>query len=214
MWSLLWLTCLRVGFWCQHLIWIFGSKLILTNDHASATLWVLDMCPIVGFIPLMIISIIVSLSSNMCNWDSPWAECAFEVTWSTCDNRSTSRFPFCLGLDLLLREQFLAAGLVGGLVLLDERNASITTSQKSGEGNPSIRSPASNEMISDSVELWDTDVSFLHIQLTGRIVRLPKTHRIPFEVDFESPTSPAKSESWKKPNRQCRAVLATWEYCR
>ena len=28
-----------------------------------------------------------------------------------------------------------------------------------------MRNPASNEMISDSVELWDTDVCFLHIQL-------------------------------------------------
>ena len=52
-----------------------------------------------------------------------------------------------------LREQFPAAGLVGGLVLIAERYTSITTSHKSRAGNSSIRSPASNETISDSVEL-------------------------------------------------------------
>ena len=45
-----------------------------------------------------------------------------------------------------------------------ERNTSVTTSQKSRAGHPSILTPASNEIISDSVEHWDTDVCFLHIQ--------------------------------------------------
>ena len=35
-----------------------------------------------------------------------------------------------------------------------------------------------NEMISDSVELWDTHVCFLHIQLIRTNVRLPKIHKI------------------------------------
>ena len=90
-------------------------------------------------------------------------------------------------------------GLVGVLVLFDERNTSFTTSHESRARNPSIRSPASNEMISDSVELWDTDVCFLHIQLTESNVWLPKIHRISPEVDFESSRSPAKSESWYNP---------------
>ena len=50
--------------------------------------------------------------------------------------------------------------------------------------NPSIRSPASNEMISDSVKLWDPDVCFSHIQLFRTYVRLPKIHKSPPEVDF------------------------------
>ena len=53
------------------------------------------------------------------------------------------------------------------------------TSHKSRAGNPSIRSPASNEMIFDSVELWDTDVCFLHIQLVGTNARCPKYIRSP-----------------------------------
>ena len=70
-----------------------------------------------------------------------------------------------------------AAGLVSDLVLFVDRNTSITTSHKSRASNPIIRSPVSNEMISDSVELWDTDVCFLHIQVMGTHVRLPKIQK-------------------------------------
>ena len=62
-------------------------------------------------------------------------------------------------------------------------------------------------MILDSVELWDTDVCFLHIQLSVTNVRLPKIRKTPPEVDFESSRSPAMSESWKKPSLQCCAVF-------
>ena len=58
-----------------------------------------------------------------------------------------------------------------------------------------MRNLASKEMISDSVELWDTDVCFLHIQLMGTNVRLPKIHNVPPDVDFESSRSPAKYEN-------------------
>ena len=69
-------------------------------------------------------------------------------------------------------------------------------------------------MISDSVELWDTDVCFLHIQLMEANVRLPKKPKNHSEVDFESSRSPEKSEPWNKPNLQCWSVLPTWQYCR
>ena len=49
------------------------------------------------------------------------------------------------------------------------------------------------EMISDSVELSDTDACVLHIQLMGTNVRLPKIHVIPPEVDSESSKSPGIS---------------------
>ena len=58
-----------------------------------------------------------------------------------------------------------------------------------------MRNPTSKEMISDSVELWDTDVCFLHMQLMETNVRLPKIHKTHQKVDFESLRSPAKSES-------------------
>ena len=95
------------------LIWILEFNLILTFgvsifdldlgiqfDSVKQTIkrnWVLDTCLTVGLLPLMIILITVLVSSNMYNWDPPWEECAFIVTWSTCDNWSTSRFSMCLG---------------------------------------------------------------------------------------------------------------------
>ena len=80
-------------------------------------------------------------------------------------------------------------------------------------GNPSNLSPVSREMISDSVELCETAVCFLHTQLMGTNVWLPKTHNVPPEVDFESSRSPAKPESWNSPSLHCLAVLPTWQYC-
>ena len=63
------------------------------------------------------------------------------------------------------------------------------------------------------VELCETAVCFLHIQLIGTNVWLPKMHNVPPEVDFESSRSPAKSVSWNSPSLHCLAVLPTWQYC-
>ena len=79
--------------------------------------------------------------------------------------------------------------------------------------NPSNPSPVSKEIFSDSVELWETAVCFLHIQLIGTNVWLPKMHNVPPEVDFESLRSTAKSESWNSPSLHYLAVLPTWQYC-
>ena len=100
---------------------------------------------------------------------------------------SRTQFPVAL-LGLLLGVEIF---WVGG-TLFDECNTSITTSQKSRARIPSIRKPASSEVISDPVELWYTEVCFLHIQLMGTHVRLPNIHKIHPEVDFESSRSPAK----------------------
>ena len=77
---------------CQHvcelvvvsmnLIWILGSKLIRSNNQSSATLWVLETSLIVGLLPLMIILITVSLSSNTYNKASWCENCTFEGTRS------------------------------------------------------------------------------------------------------------------------------------
>ena len=86
--------------------------------------------------------------------------------------------------------------------LEEECNTSITKSQRSTAGIPSMRRPASREVISDS-----------HIQRIGANVWLPKMHKIPPDVDFESSKSPAKSESWNNPNLHCCAVFPTWQHC-
>ena len=86
-------------------------------------------------------------------------------------------------------------------------------SHSSRAGKPSNLSPVSNEMISDSVELWETAVCFLHIQLMEQMYDFQKTHNVPPEVDFKSSRCPAKSESWNSPSLHCLAVLPTWQYC-
>ena len=48
-----------------YLICICASKLILSHNQSSATLWVPDTCLIVGLLPLIIIQITASLSSEM-----------------------------------------------------------------------------------------------------------------------------------------------------
>ena len=58
--------------------------------------------------------------------------------------------------------------LFGFLRLVGEEcNTSITKSQRSRAGIPSSHRPASREIVSDSVELCETEVCFLHIQLLG-----------------------------------------------
>ena len=69
------------------------------------------------------------------------------------------------------------------------------------------------EMISASVELCETEVCFLHIQLLGTNVWLPKMHGFLPDVDFESSRSSEKSECWNSPYLHCGAVFPTWQYC-
>ena len=67
----------------MYLIWIFGSKLIRSNNQSRATLWVRDTCLIVGFLLFMIILITASLSSNTYNKASWCEEWTLEETRST-----------------------------------------------------------------------------------------------------------------------------------
>ena len=87
-WNFLWSNCQRTWFLVSmYLIWIFGSRLIRSNNQSSATLWVLETCLIVGLLPFMIILISASLSSNTYNkpsWREDWTfegtESIFSIT--------------------------------------------------------------------------------------------------------------------------------------
>ena len=135
--------------------------------------------------------------------------CASVKTWSTYGNWSASRFPFCLGLDVRYlsgsSRQFPAAGLVFAdlycsmnVTLLSPHpiismqivrpysiQHPIIASHESRAIKPSIRSPASNEMISDSVELWCAGARILHIQLMETMFGFQRNTRFPTsEFDF------------------------------
>ena len=199
-----------------YLIWILGSKLILSNNPSRATLWFLETCLIVGLLPFMIILMTASLSSNTYIKASWREELTFEEIKSI------------LSKSLIIPWDFFRVGSLWGAArtrfvhgsprawslwfVFPWRTATIR-SHTSSAGIPSNLNPASKEMISDSVELCETEVCFLHIQLIGTNVGLPKMHNVPPDVDFESSRYPAKSESWNSPNLLCLAVFPTWQYC-
>ena len=199
-------------FWVSmYLIWILGSKLILSNNQSRATLWVLETCLIVGLLLFMIISFTASLSSNIYNkasWCENWT---FEGTPSTLFK--TLNIPRdCWPCAWLASRQTTGFTVLSWFWVVFPRTKTIR-SHKSRAGIPSNLNPASKEIISDSGELCETEVCFLHIQLIGTNVWLPKMHNVPPEVDFEPSRSPAKSESWNSPNLHCFAVFPTWQYC-
>ena len=186
--------------------WFLVSMYLIWISESRATLWVLETCLIVGLLPLMIILITPSLSSNTDNKASWRADWTFEGTESMCS--ITSIFVWDLWR--------LWTSLSGCPDRSKTRETFPRTetirSHNSRAGNPSNLSPVSREMISDSVELWEAAVCFLHIQLIGTNVWLPKMHNVPREVDFESSRSLAKSESWNSASLHCFAVLPTWQY--
>ena len=188
----------------MYLIWILGSKLTRSNNQSRATLWVLETCLMVGLLPFMIILITASLSSNTYNkasWREDWM---FEGIKSTL-SKSLITLWDCLRLRIVWGGEQASRLFTTGLSVLSwfwvvfPRTETIR-SHRSKAGIPSNLNPASNEMISGSVELCETEVCFLHIQFIGTNVGLPKMHNVPPEVDFESSRSLVKSESWNSPN--------------
>ena len=92
----------------MYLIWTLESRLIRSNNQSSATLWVLETCLIVGLLPLMIILITASLSSNTYN-NASWCEnWTFEGTQSTYSKRWTFLEIACLALDFCHSSQRVA----------------------------------------------------------------------------------------------------------
>ena len=66
-----------------HLIWVLGSKQILSNTQSRATQWVLETCLVVTLLPFMIILITASLSLKIYKKASLREEFTFEETKST-----------------------------------------------------------------------------------------------------------------------------------
>ena len=189
----------------MYLMWILESRLIRSNNKSKATLWVLETCLNVGLLLLMIILITASLSSNTYN------EASWRADWTFEGTESISSVTSIFFWDLWRLWTSLSGFPVRSEIREIFSRTETIRSHNSTAGNPSNLSPVSKEMISDSAELWETAVCFLHIQFVGTNVWLPKTHNVPPEVDFQSST--AKSESWNSPSLHCLAVLPTWQYC-
>ena len=124
----------------MYLIWILGSRFIRSNNQSRATLWVLETCLIVGLLPLIIILITASLSSNTYNKNSWCEDCTFEGTRSTL-SKSLITLRGCL------RPWFVWGQTTGLTVLSWSRVVFPRTetfrSHKSRAGIPSNLNPAS-----------------------------------------------------------------------
>ena len=181
---------------CNRFEFFLVSKIILSNNQSRATLWVRETCLVVGLRPLIIILITASMSPKAYN-TALEPECvAFGGMWSMFVRMTL----VCLiGMGYACLAWWLPTGFPVALSWVHQFcsvrnvNTSITKSQRVKAGILSVREPTSREMISSSVELCETEVCFLHIQLVGTNVWLPKMHRIPPDVDFQSSRSHAKS---------------------
>ena len=213
MWTYLWSIFLRVYVWSQYNGFeILGSKSDLSNNQSRTTLWIRETCLILGLGSLIIVLITALLSSKTYNMAlETTVRCVFDGMWSMFVGMTL----VCLiGMELcmfgLVTANEFPMTLLGPSVLFDtERNTPIVKSLWVRAGIPSMHKTASTEMISASVELCETEVCFLHIQLTGTNVWLPNMLRIPADVKFKSLKFPAKSNSWNKPNLHRCAVSPT-----
>ena len=179
----------------MYLICFLVSRLIRSNNQSRATLWVLETCLIVGLLQWSSWSLLHCLQTYTIKLLGARIEHLKEQHQCLSSHRS-----FLETHDICEHHyQVAPIDLKHGKCF--QRTETIK-SHDSRAGKPRTEtinlSPVSKEMISDSVELWETAVCFLHIQLIGTKVWLPKTHNVPPEVDFESARSPAKSKSLKQ----------------
>ena len=178
-----------------------GSKLILSNDQSRASLWVRETCLIVGLRPLIIILITASLSSKTYNI-ALVSECnVCGGMWSMFVGMTL----VCLiGMGLCMFGSTTADGFPRGFQLGPAvRFGAELQSRNSREWEREYRPCVNLHREKLFPLLWSC------VQLIGTNVWIPKMHRAPPDVDFESSRSPAKSESWNNPSLHCFAVLPT-----
>ena len=126
----------------------FVSKLIRSNNQSRATLWVLETCLMVGLLPLRIILITASLSSNTYNkasWREHWT---FEGTRSTL-SKSLNIPRDCLR-PWFVRGQTTGLPVLSWFSVVFPRTRTIR-SHKSRAGKPSRR-----------LDVWGNGINILH----------------------------------------------------
>ena len=96
----------------MYLIWILGSKLILSNNQSRATLWLPETCLSVWLLPCMIILITASLSSKIfirASWLEEWT---FEERKSTLSRSSFHEISFTFEVCEVLHEPGSCTGFL------------------------------------------------------------------------------------------------------
>ena len=160
--------------WClvsMYFIWIFGTKLILSNNQSRATLWVRETCLFVGLLPLIIFLITASLSAKTNNIALESEFFVLDGMWSM----SVGMTLVCLHwMKLCMLDLTIADGspvalswVLQSCKVQNDILQSPNLPQRGRAGRPSMRKAASREILSASVELCETEVCFLHIQHIG-----------------------------------------------
>ena len=192
----------------MYLIWILGSRLIRSNNQSrsnSVSSGDVSHCRTSVFHNHFLLQL---------HWSSnTYSKTSWRADWTFEGTESMSFITSILSWDLWCLWSSFTGFPPFELKTQETFPRTETIKSHSSRSKPSNLNPVSREIISDSVELWETAVCFLHIQLIGTNVWLPKTHNVPPEVDFESSRSPAKSESWNSPKLHCLAVFPTRQYC-
>ena len=183
---------------------IFGSKLIRSNNLSRATLWVLETCLTVGLLPLTIILITASLPSNT---NTKLLDAKIERSrehnqyyWK----RWSSLEIACYARDLCHSSQRVAPFYRGSELCFQGQKQSDPANRERESRPISIQRPKRWFRIL----LNCTKLNFAH-PTCWKNVWFPKTHCVPPEVDFESSSSPAKSESRNSSSQHCLAMLPT-----
>ena len=212
--SFLWVTCQQFDSWCQH-VW-FGSwnpsffcpttnQVQLCHCWTSALNGHFDH----GFIIFKDVQLRLALGRMCLWWRGPHATIAqhlgFPVAWVWISDFANSVLSHnCLQmLGWLLFWRCLSnATLLSPHPIKGERVI-----------HPFVSSIQRNDFwFCGTVGWWRLFLA--HLTNGWQMFGLRWYKRSHTEVDFESWRSPANSESWNKPSRQCWAVLPTWQYCR
>ena len=180
----------RVWSWRRH-----DRKHPRTKIHHKS--WVLETCLIVGLLPLMIILITTSLSSNTYNKASWRADWTFERTESM---------------------SFITSIFLWDLWRLWSSKSSCPDRSETRETFPRTETIRSNNSRAGNIQsqskvqrddfrfCWTVRNSSLFLAHPTYWNKSTKTQNVPPEVDFESSRSPAKSESWTIP------ICIVWQY--
>ena len=200
-----WSRCLRVGFWCRCIwFWFLGSRLIRSNGQSRATLWVLETCSHCR----------TSAFDNHFDYNFIVLKHMQHSFLTRGLDIEENRINVFHHIDFLVRFVFTIHRFLRSI--WNTRNISKEQKQFDTiipeQTNHPISVLCPERWFQILFELWETDVCFLHIQLMGTYVWLPKKHSVHTEVDFESSRSPEKTESWNSPNLHCIAVFPTWQY--
>ena len=189
-------------FWVStYLIWIFGSKLILSNNQSSATLWVLDTCLIVG---------LLTFDNHVDDCFVVFKKCTTEVRWWVRNPQLTTAHPLAFSFQFVFWSCFYwwngllsRTSLLGLVYFVLQCCVLIVTLQLPC---PKDREQAVHPCAIQFPKKW-----FQTLQTCGILTFVSCTSnwwwqmfgfreyiKSSPEVDFESSRSPAKSESWKK----------------